>query len=127
MRRVFAITMVAALVFSLASPVLAAGCAAMSKARMCHRGTPQTHHHCDMVMEQNDETAESGPESGFSSLPSHCPMQCCMQDQACNGTAVLAASTGAILIAAEYGIEVPQIAFTYNGFSSHTDRGPPAA
>lgn len=125
MRRVFAITTIAALIFSLASPVLAAGCTAMSKVQMCHRGMPQAHHHCDMAMEQDEGTAAPDSEPRFNSLPGQCPMQCCMQDQACNGTAVLADSGVTRLVASEYRVDIPQVAFTRNGFSSHTDRGPP--
>jgi len=127
MRRIFAITLIAGLIFSTASPVWAAACAGMHTTPMCHR-TAAHHHHCDMMMDQDkqDETASPESQTGISAVPGKCPMQCCMQAQAGNGTAVPAISFLPQLDAAEYHVDFAMVVFLTSGFSSHTDRGPPA-
>lgn len=124
MRRIFAITLIASLIFSVASPAWATACAAMNKTPMCHR-TAAHHHHCDMMMDQEDETTTPDSELAVRSLPGKCPMQCCIQAQAGNWTAVPAISFLAQLTVAEYHTVPAKVVFTRNGFSSHTDRGPP--
>jgi hypothetical protein len=126
MRRIFAITTIAALIFSMAAPVWATACAAMDKVQMCHR-TVGHHHHCDMMMDTQDATAAPDSEAAVNSLAGKCPMQCCMQAQAGNGTVLPAAVLLFQLPVSEYRIDFPAITFTSTGFSSHTDRGPPAA
>lgn len=124
MRRILAITSIAALILSMAAPVWATACTAMDKVQMCHRTVAQ-HHHCDTMMEPQDETVVPQSEAAFKDLPGKCPMQCCMQAQAGNGTVLPAAVLLFTLLVSEYRIDFPGITFTSTGFSSHTDRGPP--
>lgn len=124
MRRIFAITLIASLIFSVASPAWATACAAMHKTSMCHRTAAQ-HHHCEMMMEQEDETAAPDSEAAMHSLPGKCPMNCCMQSQARNAAAAPAISFLPKLAVTEYHAVPAAVVFTRNGFSSHTDRGPP--
>jgi hypothetical protein len=125
MRRIFAITSILALVLSMASPVWATACASMGKATMCHRGAAQHQHHCDMMMQQQDEAATPDSEAVFGSVPTKCPMQCCLQSQAGNGTAVLIVPLIFQLAVSDYRTNLSTVIFTSVGFSSHTDRGPP--
>lgn len=124
MRRIFAITLIASLIFSVASPAWATACAAMNKTPMCHR-TAAHHHHCEMMMEQEHETATPDSEAAMHSLPGKCPMNCCTQSQAGNSVAAPVISLLPQLAVAEYHTVLTTVVFTRSGFSSHTDRGPP--
>lgn len=129
MRRFLAITAMAALVLSTGLPVWATACTHMAMANdkppMCHR-TVSHQHHCEMMSGQTESTASQGQEVAVENPPGECPMQCCMQAQAGNGTAVVTISALPELTIAEYLIHAPAIVFTASGFSSRTDRGPPA-
>jgi hypothetical protein len=125
MRRIFAITSLLALVFSMASPVWATACASMGTTPMCHRNAAQHQHHCDMMMEQQDGTAAPDSAAVFGSVPTKCPMQCCLQSQAGNGTAVLIVPLIFQLAVSDYRTHFSTVIFVSAGFSSHTDRGPP--
>lgn len=128
MRRISAITAIAALVVSMALPVWASACTAMHHGMMCHRAeAAQHHHHCDMMNGQEEESSEAASQASFQATPAKCPMQCCMQAQAGNGTAVLALSLMPQLTVSEYHLDFPTVTFSRTGFSSHTDRGPPLA
>lgn len=128
MRRFLAITAIVALILSTGLPVWAASCTAMSsgkdEALMCHR-TGTHHHRCDEMAEQQDETAASGVEVVFTGHSDECPMQCCVQLQSGSGTAVVAISFLPQPATSDDRIEFPSVVFLSNGFSSHTDRGPP--
>lgn len=126
MRRISAITAIVALFFSMALPLWASACMSMHGGLMCHRtGAIHHHHHCDSMMEEQEETAEPASQASFQSVAAKCPMQCCMQTQAGNGTAVLALSLLPQLGVSEYRPHFPTVIFSRTGFSSHTDRGPP--
>ena len=93
---------------------------------MCHRGHAQhSRHHCDTMMNDADETAAPNSGQTVSDLPAKCPMQCCMQATASKVAAAVKSNTGFQPVRAPERIEFPAILFTSNGFSSHTDRGPP--
>ncbi|HEY6970372.1 MAG TPA: hypothetical protein VJA94_14280 [Candidatus Angelobacter sp.] len=140
MRRVFASALIVVLVASLSLPVWATACAHMAKTPMCHRAPAQHHshptarkdgarwgpHHCDGMGDEN-EMAVPNSDRRVSDLPAKCPMQCCMQATV---SKVAVAVKNAIVfhpITSHERVERPGILFTSNGFSSHTDRGPPAA
>lgn len=76
-------------------------------------------------MQQEDETAAPDSEAAMHGLTGKCPMNCCMQSQAGNGVAAPAISLLPLLAVAEYHTFPTMVVFTRNGFSSHTDRGPP--
>lgn len=128
MRRFLAITAIAALILSTGLPVWATACTAMNhgkdKTPMCHRTA--AHHHCETMTEQQGEAAATDPDMVFSGRSEECPMQCCMQAQAGHGTAVLAVSFLPELVVSDYQSDAPIVVFVSSGFSSHTDRGPPA-
>lgn len=128
MRRILAIASLMALILSVAGPLWAAHCASMGKVAMCHRSVAQQHeHHCDTMMEEQNDTGAPDSESTIRSLPAKCPMQCCMQTQSGTETAVSAISLLPELTVSDSAIDFPTIIFVSNGFSSHTDRGPPQA
>jgi hypothetical protein len=125
MRRFLSIATVLALLFSMASPVLAA-CTGSGRAATCHAmATPQAdpamhgHHHHEAAPE---------PASIFSAGESDgkCPMDCCKPGHPRSGAPAVAASTFPPLAVTEQNVHSVTVAFTSAGFSSHTDRGPPA-
>jgi len=132
MRRLLAITVIAGLICSTGMPVWASACEAMHKTPMCHRTAvsqsshaAHAQHHCDMMAQEEDAAASSESASLVKDHPNSCPMQCCMQATAGNGSAIPAAAFIAILLSSEAHVYVPAITFSTPGFSSHTDRGPP--
>jgi hypothetical protein len=89
---------------------------------MCHRMA--AHHHCEMMGHQDDSDSE--PESAVTSHPGDCPMDCCMRDSAGTGIAAVSITAAPLLLIAQDRVSYSTVLFTSNGFSSHTDRGPPA-
>jgi len=135
MRRLLAITVITALICSTGMPVWASACETMHKAALCHREpahsqvTRKAAHHCDsMDMEDEQDAAPaSDSETFIKGSPHACPMQCCAQASAGTGFAIGSAALTAGLVSSEDQLYVPAVAFSTPGFSSHTDRGPPAA
>ena len=135
MRRLLAITVIAALICSMGMPVWASACESMHKAALCHREpahnqvTRKAAHHCDsMDMEPEQDAAPASDSKTFIKGSSHaCPMQCCMQANAGTNSAVASAALYAGLVSSQDQLYVPAVAFSTPGFSSHTDRGPPVA
>jgi len=127
MRRVVAITLLTALTLSLSLPVWAASCEKMGKVSVCHRTAAHQHHHCDSMMEDQDEATIPSSEVAVNDLSTSCPMRCCMQARVAASSAVPAASFLPALISSENHTYFYDVIFLSNGFSSHTDRGPPAA
>lgn len=125
MRRIFAIASIVGLLLSMGSPVWATTCTAVGKVPLCHRSAAQHEHHCDMMAGQQDETAVPNSDVAFKAVPAKCPMQCCMQSQAGNGTAVLIVPLVFQLVASDHRTHLSPVLFASVGFSSHTDRGPP--
>lgn len=127
MRRLLAITVVVALVFSTGLPIWATACTATNQDSelMCHR-TAARHHHCESMAGRQQQADGGDAELILPSQSDGCPMQCCLQLQAGNGVAVLAIVFLPELAVAEYRVDSLPIAFISSGFSSHTDRGPPS-
>lgn len=137
MRRLASISAMMAMLVSLFSPLLAqAQGAAVSHPMACHRAPGESahasasakHHHCAAMAGTSTPTSSSNERSitAGKDLPD-CPMDCCTQGHPQNGTALSSLSKLPPLAVTE---GVPQIAsqtFVSAGFSSHTDRGPPAA
>jgi|SRR5579872_133535 len=141
MRRIFAITVISGLIFSMALPAWAMS-DTVGTMSMCHRsaarhhgaspgaGKGDAHHgvqHCDPTTGQQSETGAPDSETSMGSVAGICPMQCCTQAQTGNGTLVPAISFLPGLAASVYRADFTPVIFTSSGFSSHTDRGPPAA
>jgi hypothetical protein len=132
MKRLFSISTMLVLLFSSFSPMWAADMDSMQTSS-CHRMPMQdasakqmgAHHHCD-GMEM--EAAQSSDGVSIASNHSHsCPMNCCVQVAPRSGVATSAASVEPPLAIAEAEFDFTSIIFASAGFSSHTDRGPPAA
>jgi hypothetical protein len=128
MRRFLSIATVLALLSSMASPVLSAACAGTGKAASCHSvGMP----HCDRPMHQHHhhDDAEPASNSGLSAVQNDgkCPMDCCMPGHPQNGAAPATASILPPLAITDQSFHFVSVTFLSAGFSSHTDRGPPAA
>ncbi|HEY6350246.1 MAG TPA: hypothetical protein VI636_12635 [Candidatus Angelobacter sp.] len=127
MRRLLAITVIMALICSTGMPVWASACKAMHKMPTPQSsGAAHAQHHCDMMADE-DDAGVSESNSVIKDRASDCPMQCCMQASAGNGPAIPAAAFIAVLLSSEDHVDVPAVAFSTPGFSSHTDRGPPVA
>ena len=129
MRRFLSITVVAALLSSMVSPVMAAACAGTGKAVSCH-AVAMAADHCDRPMHQHHhDHGAAAPESktAFSAGDdqAQCPMDCCMVGHLRNGAAVSANSFLPPLAVSDREFHFAPVTFTIAGFSSHTDRGPP--
>jgi hypothetical protein len=88
---------------------------------MCHRMAAE--HHCDM--EPQDDSMDQGTGLVMASRASDCPMHCCMQSGSGTSIAVASHSAAVLLPVVTEAIYSPTPTFVTNGFSSHTDRGPP--
>ena len=123
MRRILAITVIGALICATGLPLWASACANMKTAPMCHRMAPE--HHCDM--ESQDDSGDQETGLTMSSHTSDCPMRCCMQSSAGTSIAVASRSDAVLLPVITDPVYSTTPTFVTNGFSSHTDRGPPIA
>jgi predicted cobalt transporter CbtA len=128
MRRFLSITVVAALLSSMLSPIMAAACSGTGKAVSCHEVAAD---HCDRPMHQHHHHGAAAPPSttalSAADDEAKCPMDCCMAGHLRNGAAVSANSFLPPLAVSDLEIHVAPVTFTIAGFSSHTDRGPPLA
>ncbi|MGZ4867616.1 MAG: hypothetical protein ACXV7C_10355 [Candidatus Angelobacter sp.] len=126
MRRLLSITVVAALISSMLSPLMAAACTGTGKAVSCHAVVTD---HCDRPTHQHHHHAAAAPESetALSAAPddAKCPMDCCTPGHLRSGAAVSANSFLPPLAVSDREIHFASVTFTIAGFSSHTDRGPP--
>lgn len=123
MRRILAISMIGALICATGLPLWASACASMKTAPMCHRTAAE--HHCDM--ESQDDSGDHETGLVMTSRISDCPMHCCTQFSPSTTVAVASISDSILLPATTDRIYSPVPIFVTNGFSSHTDRGPPSA
>jgi hypothetical protein len=139
MRRLVALSAVAALMLSLNSPLLAASCEHGKTMPACHRVREQnsqkphceTMHHHDSAGE-TDAAEESTPASNhpvIQSAPSsqNCPMNCCQLGDRTNAVALAITPSLPQPAVVELTPSIVSVVFTSTGFSSHTDRGPPTA
>ena len=138
MRRLLSISAIAALLAPLVPVHIFMSCGASSQRMTCHRTAATAHHECGMMQkemmheEMADEDAEQSPAQGDSSrqitasdLSSTCPMNCCLQLN--SGLGALAGNRYGHYqpVTIEYNFQPATVVFSANGFSSHTDRGPP--
>ena len=129
MRRSLSITVILALFSSMLQPIMAAACTGTGKAVSCHalavnhcdRPTHQHHHHA----------AAAAPESkaafSVASDDPKCPMDCCTPGHLRDGATVSTHPTLPPPAVSDQKIQFASVVFMVAGFSSHTDRGPPAA
>ena len=124
MRRLWSITVLAAQVAFLMSPAWTQGINGVhcQGATMCNRAL-HAKHHCAAM---NQAPGAAGPAA--SGLPARgCPMNCCVARSLPNATGLVSFSFVPPLAVAETEIHFVPVIFISAGFSSHTDRGPPAA
>lgn len=127
-RRILSITVIAVLV---SSPLLSAtpmSGAEAGHSMSCHRSqTHESQHHCAGMQAEEADT----PATNFSAatiLSDKCPMQCCCgQANATKHAAVLGDSGSLFALLTLSKVLSQQVTFYSIDFSSHTDRGPPAA
>ena len=135
MKRLFSISMMVVLLYSMylpawardMEPMQAASChrMPMQNAAAKHAGKHKGMHHCDGM---DMAAAEPSDLASIASSHSHsCPMNCCVQGTTTSGAAVTASPL--LPLPANSGAEFhsASIVFATAGFSSHTDRGPPVA
>lgn len=132
MRRFFSITAIMALISSSASPFLTTACHHAGPPLACHRTQQHRahcpgmamsgHHHDDAPMPESETATVQGKESS-----GNCPMDCCTPGHPKNATTAAHAAELPSLAVIERLVPVVSVVFTRHGFSSHTDRGPPAA
>jgi hypothetical protein len=95
----------------------------MKTTPMCHRMAAQ--HHCDSMMDDQQEDADAIPVPAVSSRPADCPMDCCMQATTVTNAVAIPHNAVPLLLTIEKQVSFTPVPFTATGFSSHTDRGPP--
>lgn len=123
MRRILAISVISALICATGLPLWASACASMKTTPMCHRTTAE--HHCDM--EAQDDSGDQETGLVMTGRVSDCPMHCCTQFSPSTIVAVASISDSILLRVTTDRIYSHTPTFVTNGFSSHTDRGPPSA
>ena len=132
MRRLVSISAMMAMLVSLFSPLLAqAQGADASHPMACHRAghtaAATKHHHCaEMTAAARSASSPDGRSIKTGRDLPQCPMDCCMQGHPQNGTALNSIPQVPAPAVAETHRQFIPVTFTGTGFSSHTDRGPPA-
>jgi hypothetical protein len=135
MHRLLSISAVLAVIISAGAPDVVFAYAAPNMPMMCHLSVlhdsgseGMTHQHC-----HNMEGTESSPDwqHGSSAViglaGAKCPMECCTLAGPAGHAATVSTEIPAVPIVMRGSASVSKVAFSRNGFSSHTDRGPPTA
>lgn len=93
---------------------------------VCHRSSGVMHH-CE-GMEDTEALTEDDSANHISAVDpmSKCPMNCCSQFGSSGNALVAVDRSEFVAVDAEYSRQPVSVVFTSNGFSSHTDRGPPS-
>lgn len=127
MRQFGSITAILALAFSMMSPMLMSGMEPDSPAA-CHRSpiAAQEHAHCTGMEHRHPAQSSTERSIGADGHSQDCPMNCCTQSVPPNSAAPAAISTSPSLLVVNEVLHLNCIIFLSAGFSSHTDRGPPA-
>ena len=132
MQRLASITAMASLVSALLLPVMPKVCMGPGMS-VAEQRDAMRQHHCEEMQEQAGQTDQPEADASLFSVnrsdsPQRCPMNCC----ACRKASVSqeaaivpeASLSGATVL--QDRVFVQEIVFSNNGFSSHTDRGPPS-
>ncbi len=130
MQRFFSISTVAAVLFSLMSPMAFAACSRMSKAVACHEEAMPGEHHQMMHHGHHHHDAATSETKKFWSTtddPANCPMDCCTHGRPQSSIAVTTAMVLPLPAVVGQELRFVSITFSSPGFSAHTDRGPPLA
>src|SRR5579864_529695 len=127
MRRFLAITTIMALLATPAAPLFAASCPHAALASGCVGRV----HDCEMMHDHGSDATESEAQPEGSVLQSRasssdCPMDCCAPGERTNAVVVVATPISSRVISTEFPLQFTPRVLTSSGFSSHTDRGPPA-
>jgi hypothetical protein len=93
-------------------------------AMMCHRAKHT--HECGMMLHETDEDQSSGARMTAFQQDEKCPMTCCMQTSSVTARPVPLTASPTPLFLHQAFVSFESQIFTATGFSSHTDRGPPA-
>jgi hypothetical protein len=119
------ISVIVALVYAFVPLHGGMSCRQAQTAMVCHR-TPGMTHHCEGMDDAQFPTDdnEAGRISGIHS-PSKCPMNCCFRFGSDNKGAVVIEAAYFVPTSTGHSSHPTSDIFTNNGFSSHTDRGPP--
>ena len=64
--------------------------------------------------------------TGFSAVPEKCPMRCCVKSRTASVTLPISPRFVSLVTVCEKIVYLENKSFVSAGFSSHTDRGPPA-
>jgi hypothetical protein len=127
MRRLISISMALALVFSLVSPLLAEACMHSNGRATCHRASHGlSHRHCEGMEAGDEEMPAPAPGGSVTGVSQKCPMNCCLMAQTGKQTAVANPIFAVPQLAVSGKLRSVVIVFMATGYSSHTDRGPPA-
>jgi hypothetical protein len=125
MRRCFSISVIVALISTFAPMNAMRGCHPAGGPMVCHRTAAM--HHCD-EMDNTDQADDSGDARYMSAgnPVSKCPMNCCFHVGSSSTAMALVHHSVFVLVSVRYDWQPASTVFTSNGFSSHTDRGPPS-
>ena len=123
-RRFLSISLIVPLCWPMALPVWASSCMQSKGAQVCHRAKHT--HECGMMMHETDEAKSSGARISAVEQDEKCPMTCCMQTSSATARPVPVAASSAPLLLHQAFVSFESQVFTATGFSSHSDRGPPA-
>ena len=131
MRRLFSITAILTLMYPITSPLLAT-CPHMQHVLACHRvQQAQTEHHCDPTMDQHQADPQS-PDPAARAVKAgtsgdSCPMGCCTARHITGAAGIATGSSLPQPLLTNHNRPFLTVVFVTVGFSSNTDRGPPAA
>lgn len=132
MRRFLSFVSIAALLSSAASPLVAAACPHVERAKACHRPQEANEHHCDAGMAHHHHAMEPAVSSEVSiavqagEQSENCPMDCCVARHVTSAAAVAGTLNLPPLVMTDQSRSYAALITIRPGFSSHTDRGPPA-
>ncbi len=122
MRRLSSISLIVVLLWSVLSPASAAVHQMTGTREVCH-GTKAVHH-CEAM--QQDEDQGDAPVLAVTSNSPKCPMDCCTHSYQNSGMTVATAFGLPTGLVTDRIVSSASSVFAHNGFSSHTDRGPPS-
>jgi hypothetical protein len=116
-----------ALVLSIAMPQISITCHQSRGRQMCHRAGAVHQHNCGMMMPAGEAAGseDAGTKVSASDVSSKCPMNCCFRVNSGSNAAIVAAHHFGRQLPAKSPHQPASAIFASNGFSSHTDRGPP--
>lgn len=129
MRKFLSIIAITALMSPMASPLVGLACPHVKNMTMCHRSQKTEHaHHCDAMNHDHQMEPEAlGSGTAVKATPSreNCPSSCCVAGYVANAAVIARRTSLPGLLITHQVVIVASVTFSRNGFSSHSDRGPP--